>query len=360
MAYNSTSKITIQQIIDRVRTLGDIEPVYNTPGYVDEPSLTIANDVITAICAVPFPWKWNETQLPVFYTNSWQQDYALINPDGSSVTNVEWLERGIAVDINNQSMPKPQAYVECGRQLQRSTGSWSAYGNRSFKVNTFPNYSLYYGVWGQANTGGNTTGNNPVAGSVYTALLGSNSAQIANPIMQIIDANGNYLVLTTFGTEGTAAPCAVRNATPGTTCFGPGATTVWTVVDPNGTGIRILGVPAQTGPVWQFSLIAQMIKPTYTDIKATLAPFPDKYISFFKDGFIAQAYRYSPMKSTQAKFEKAWQIWLAALNNMREAGDRELEENMFVPAQTVMGRGQGRSTWVGGRYPFRGPIFPGQ
>jgi hypothetical protein len=360
MAYNSQSKTTIQNIIDEVRVLGELELVFGSSGYTDQPALGISNDVITAICAAPFPWKWNETALPVFYTNSWQQDYALVNLDGSSVTNVEWLERGVAFNINNSSMPKPWAYVETGRQLPQRTGAYGTGYCRSFTCNTFPNYSLYYGIWGQANTGGKSLGNNPVAGSVYTALLGSNSSQIQNPIMQITDANGNYLVLTGFGIEGTAAPCAELNAVPGTTCFGPGATTIWTVVDPNGTGIRILDIPGPTGPVWQFNLVAQMVKPTYTDIKLPLTPFPDKYKSFFKSGFIAQAYRYSPLKQTQAKFDKEWALWLRALSSLREISDVEQEENRFVPAQSVMGRGQGRSTYVGGRYPFRGPVYPGQ
>jgi hypothetical protein len=359
MAYNAVSTITVQNIIDKVRPFGDIEPIFPVVGgYVDEPALTIANDVMAAICAVNFPHKWNEINLPVFYTNSWQQDYALVNSDGTSVLNLEWLERGVAFNINQTGPPKGWVPVECGRQLPQRTAAYTGVwgGARGFIVNTFPNYSIYYGTWGQLNQGNSTLGNNPQAGSVYTSPLGPIS-QPPNPITQIIDGNGNYLVLTTYGAEGSASPLAAPNATPGTTVSGTGATTVWTVVDQNGTGMRIVDVPSQTGVVWQLNLVGQKIPVRFTSTSQLLTPLPDKYEPFFRAGFVAGCYAYSPFAATQAKFEKKWQLWVQSLNSLREVQDRELEENMFVPARTVMGSGVGRNTYIGPNNPFRGPRF---
>ncbi len=255
------SNTTLQDIIDHVVTFGDIEPIFNVGGYTIEPARTIASSVMAAICATTFPHKWNEIQLPFFYTFSWQQDYALVNPDGSSVYGVEWLNRGVGIDINESGPPKPWVNIECGRSLQMRTGTYSSnssiMSDPGFVVCGLPNASLYYGVWGQPEIGGPTIGNNPQAGSVYTAPTG-NYSQPANPISQIIDANGNLLVITTYGTEGSTAPLAPVNAPPGTTVSGSGASTVWTVVDPFGYGVRIVDVPSQTGVVWQFRLIGQM------------------------------------------------------------------------------------------------------
>lgn len=355
--FVSQSTFTVQNEVDKIRSFAEIEPIFNVPGFTNEPALTIANDVITAICATTFPHKWNETKLPQFYTNSFQQDYALVRLDGSSVTDVEWLQRGVAFDINNGAIPKPYVPVECGRSLQQRTGTFSNSGTITgdgFLACSYYNYDLYYGQWGAANTGNRTLGNNPVAGSVYTAPLG-NLSQPANPITQIKDANDNFLVLTTYGTEGTTAPTAPANATPGTTVSGLGATTIWTVVDPFGMGIRILDVPSQTGVVWQFNITGQKKPPVFTSLSSTLFPLQDKYEPFFRAGMVAQAYRYSPEAKIRAKFQDQWNIWLKSLKDMNEAQDRELEEYRFIPERGIMGSGRQKSTFQGAAWPFNYP-----
>ena len=438
MAFNSVSTYSVQNEVDKVRTFALIEPIFNASGYSTEPALTIATDVMTAICAVNFPHKWNQAKLPQFYTNSFQQDYALVNPDGSPVLNVEWLERGIAFDINNSSIPKPWVDVECGRSQPQRTGTYFNTGsmmqNPGFIANSLPNYSMYYGTWGAPNAGNNTLGNNPGPGSVYQNPLGSavtaaswlagqatftltylpstlivggllnvsgvtpngyngnwvvasindsspsaptvtvtmvsnpgvyqaggiinNSAaasQPANPITQIVDANGNFLLLTTYGVEGTAAPLAAINANPGGVVSGTGATTQWTVLDPNGLGIRILQVPSQTGVVWQFNIIGQKSPVIFTSLQQLLTPLPDKYEPFFRAGFIAQCYRYSPEAKIRAKFEAEWAMWTRSLQSLRETQDRELEEYQFVPERSIMSRGTSQNRFEGGAWPFNYP-----
>ena len=232
MAYvNTQSTVTLQKIVNDAMTFGDIEPVLNVAG-AHTRAKTIATDVMNAICSVAFPWKWNEIEMPQFVTNSYQQDYAGIYPDGSSVTNLSWLERGICVDINNDAQPKPYRMVEVGRQLPQATGTlWnSATSEPLYLVNWFPNISLYYGTWGDAQTGNASLGNNPVASSVYTTPYGVAISQPANPITQIKDANGNLLVLTTYGTEGTSAPLAPANSAAGTTAVGAGPSFTFTSV----------------------------------------------------------------------------------------------------------------------------------
>src|SRR3981189_916199 len=99
---NSQSKTTLQQILDRVWTFGDIKPVLaEVSGSQLEPFVTICTDVYSDIVGLPFPHKWNEKKLPAFYTNSFQQDYVLLNPDNSSVFDVEWLQRGICIDMTS-------------------------------------------------------------------------------------------------------------------------------------------------------------------------------------------------------------------------------------------------------------------
>ncbi|VVB50961.1 Uncharacterised protein [uncultured archaeon] len=438
--FNSLSMVTLQHLVDVAQTYGDIEPIINAGGFTQTVAISAANSVMNAICAVAFPHKWNEFNIPPIYTNSLQQDYAVVNPAGvsgnlvltavslvssangtavyaGSVTggdfngyagvpfvitgfvnsgnngtfmcasststtltlvntggvlethagnaisaagpllNMSWLERGVAFDINNSAVPKPYVRIECGRQLPQIQASYvggRGLGDPGFFCNWFPNRTLYYGIWGAANVGNATVGNNPVANSVYTQPLGSNS-QPLNPITQIIDANGNYLLLTGYGHEGSGAPLAARNATPGTTVSGVGATTTWTVLDPNGWGFRFTPVPSTTGTEWQFNLTAQMKPVRFTSLSQTLAPLPDEFEPHFRQGFIAELYGRSPEKAVFAKYQVAWQQWLRSLQELRIKEDRELEENKFIPARTVFGASRSRSNFQGGAWPFNYP-----
>ena len=436
---SSQSTVTLEQIVDISCQMPDINAVLNVAFSPQNLlALTIANDVMNAICAAPFPWKWNEEPLPPFYTNILQQDYALITASGSSITNLAWLERGIAFDINNTAEPKPFRTVETGRQLPQQTGTWytngfSNMGNPLFLANYFPNNMLYYGTWGDANNGNPTLGNNPIAGSVYTNPVAAGESMPNNPIQQIEDANGNFLVLTTYGVEGTAAPVAAVNAAPGTTAVGTGsaltltqvtvsgavttytgtitgggsnafvgitfvitgfvnggnnatiivtastattlvcttstqinethagtasptATTVWTVVDPYGQGIRIIPAPAQAGTVWQINLIGQMKPVRFTGLGQTLFPLTDDMEPHFRQGFIAQCYRYSSDPKVRVKFAPEWQMWKESLLTMRAKEDREMEENLFVPDRGIMGGAISRATrFYGPAYPFNYP-----
>lgn len=353
---NTNSTIKLQQEVNDAKAFPDLNPVLNVAGSSAQPALRAANDVMNAIAAVPFDLKFFEVELPVFYTNSYQQDYALINPDGSSVLNLSWLVRGVAIDINNNSNPKPSMPVEVGRQLPEVTGNFYtlAFGTDLILANFFPNNLLYYGTWGAVNVGGGDLGNNPMAGSTYTNPLGAQS-QPANPIAQIQDANGNFLILTTYGSEGTTAPVAPANSVAGTTCQGLGATTVWTVLDPFGQGIRILPVPSQTGVAWQINLTGQLKPMRFTSLGQTLYPLPDEYEPHFFQGFVAQLYRYSPEAKIRQKFEQEWQLWLRSLESLRVKSDREQEENMFVPDRGITSYNRRMTTFAGPFWPFNYP-----
>jgi hypothetical protein len=519
----SLSTIPLQHLVDTAQTYADLEPILTAGGQTATVALSCANTVMNTICSTPFPHKWNEYIIPPFYSNSFQQDYAVTMQPGLSGTltltavtsvstsqgtttyagtmpdgafggyvgvpfvvtgftnagnngtfmcvassassfvlqnaggvlethaataisaggpllNMAWLQRGVAFDINNSAIPKPYARIECGRQLPQITATYTGgagLGDPGFRCNWFPNRTLYYGTWGQANVGGATTGNNPGPGSVYYQPTGSvvtaaswsstsggqavftvssllptvkvggtvnianafptgyngswvvvsinttnlvaptitvtmttnpgtyesggdvnnsnNTDQPDNPITQIVDANGNFLLLTTYGTEGTTPPLAARNAVPGTTVSGTGATSQWTVLDPNGWGFRMTPVPSETGTEWQFNLIAQMKPVRFVSLAQTLAPLPDEFETFFRDGFIAQLYRRSPEKSVYSKFTGEWQLWQKALTDMRVKEDRELEENKFIPTRTVFGAARSRNNFQGGAWPYNYP-----
>lgn len=354
---STQSTVTLQQIAKVLLSTVNIQPILSVGGYSNLTMLTIATDVMNEICAQPFPWKWNELLLPQFYTNSWQQDYAL------PIANLASLQRGIVVNINNSSTPKPWRYVQVSREQTQATGAWNGPcpwgGSPAFDVNWELNQNLYYGTWGAPNVGSSTFGNNPQSGSVYTNPIGA-ASQPSNPITQIIDANGNYLLLTGYGTEGTMAPVAPANSNPGTVATpGSGATTAWTVVDPNGQGIRINPVPSQTGTVWQFNLVGQAKPVRFTALSQTLAPLSDDFEPTFRQGCVTQAYRYSEAEKVRDKFDKEWPLWIRSLVLMRAKEDKEREVNRIVPARSIVGSGGSQGGWVGPAWPFNGPPFGG-
>lgn len=340
------STITIQQVYDKIIVLGDVEPALNVGGYSDQPMLTIATDVMNEMCSQNFPYKWNEFQIPYFTTNQYQQDYAI-----PGLTSLSSLERGIAVQITANQMPKPWAYVECGRLQTQSTAATMSPYFRSplYTANWIYNSQGYYATWGAANTGNSTLGQNPQALQVITDPLSGTNPN--NPILQIKDANGNLLVLTGYGTLGSTAPVAPAASAAGTVATpGTGDTTTWVVVDPQGQSIRINPVPGPQALVWQFYLIGQLIPPQFTTMSQTLAPLTDEFEPNFRAGCIAQSYFYSPDPKVRAKFETAWQMWLRSLAQFRRRQDKELDEFSFKPGKRI---GSGRaSTWRGPANPY--------
>jgi hypothetical protein len=376
---SSQSQTTLQNIVDNVVTHGDIKQVLYAGGFNNNLVCTAATDVMEAICAVTFPWKWNMFQLPLFYTSSWQQDYALVwGPNdpavlqglydaGDSVTNLAWLCDGVAIQINNSSTPKPWSWVEVGRRQGRSTAallSNSFFAFPQFAASFEPNNELYYGTWGAAQTGNSRWGNNPQPNQeLFSPIAGGASSQPGNPVLQIQDANGNYLVCTTFGTTGSTAPSAPANSAPGTPV--EDGSVVWTVVDPYGQGIRLKPIPSQTGPVWQFGLAAQM-KPVRFSPKValsaqTLFPLTDDYENVFRAGFIAQCYMNSPEEKLIKKGEAQWARWTQSVQSLslqasKQKADRERDEDRFVPGSTILSAGSPRVGWYGAGYPY-GPVI---
>lgn len=329
---------TGQNIIDSLKAMPLLAPIFNSQlaGYSLEPGLTILNEAMRYMHGTNFAWKHNEIEIAPFYVNSYQQDYA------SSNANIGFLMSGDCLDVNNTALPKAQPQVEVVKDLPRAS-SWVAmppmfFGNMKFQVCWRYNNQLYYGTWGLAISGNATRGNNPIANSVYTNPLASGKQMPFNPILQIQDANGNLLVLTGYGHEGSTAPVAPANSVAGTIATpGSGATTQWTVVDPLAQGFRIWPTPSQAGVVWQFNLRAQAKPPALlTSLDTLLSPIPDEYIHIFRQGCESISYRYSPEAKVRQMYDDALRLWDRTLMQGRMQGDREPENHSFIPVGGIV------------------------
>jgi hypothetical protein len=316
-----------------------------------EPTLSIANDVMTELVSQAFNWKWNSTVAPFFYTNGFQQDYAL------NIVSLGWLEYGIIIDINNTALPKPIWPLECVKWLPPTSVQYGMPG----QVAWFPNNQLIYGTWGAANTGNSSIGGNPQPNQVITSSLGVLTSP-PNPILQVKDAFGNLWVVTGFGVTGATNPFLSNLNPVYPTSVNPNqvattvndGTVIWTAVNPLGMGIRCNPTPPQLGVVYQFYIQYQyrafaFSNGLYQQLSQTIEPVPDDFSKYFKDGFFAYGYLHSSDKGVRAKFQDTYAIWQKSLMDAKKQGDRERDNAGFYPAQGLL---------QGGSYIYPGPAYP--
>lgn len=339
---NSTT--TVGSCVSYAKTFPEIAPVVqvSSGGSSLQPSLTIATDVMIEMVAQVFNWKWNRFKLPLFYTNSWQQDYAL------NVVNLGWLEHGTFIDINNTQMPKPIWPMEVVKDLEITSAQYGVPGQACW----FPNDQLTYGTW--------------AASTVFGQLLGINASP-SNPLMQVVDAFGNFWAVTNnlnaTVTTGLTNPFAtnLNPVFPTPTAPSTVATTVsdgtvvWVAINPKGQGIRCNPLPPQQGVIYQFNLIGQwrpgaFVNGPFTSFNQLIEPIPDDFAKYFRDGFVALAYAHSQDKGVRGKADDMKTNWIASLTKARMAGDRERDNEGFFPSQGLLA--QPYQIYPGPAYPY--------
>jgi hypothetical protein len=317
------SSQTIQAVVDSVAAIGDLNPVFTaTGGMASEPALTIANDVFGEMIAERFPWKWNRRKIPPFITQSQQQDYASLG-----IYNIGWLENGNRVQLNSTQVPPPVWPITVVRDLRvsRMPAGWPT------MACWFPNDQLEQGEW-------------PGPNVVYTDPINLTTMP-ANPWTNILDAEGNILVLTKYGITGVVPPVAPPWTDPSAEepdnypvgVVITDGTCEWTVADPSGQGIRLYPPPPTTSAsIWLIRLYAQKKPPIITQLQQKLDPLPDDYLKWFRDGFIAYAHRYSSNPNVLKRYPMMKTEWLNAMAAAAKQGDREDEAKGFYPATGLL------------------------
>ena len=332
-----SSTTTIQSIVDYVSSMGELVPVLPSGGFSVQTALTMATDVMAELISQRFNFKWNREKIPPFYTNSWQQDYAGLSSTWPAY--IGWMEGAYWIDINNTALPKPTWPIEVVRDLVPSSIS----GNPPAKIAWYPNKELIQGTW-------------PGPGKTYTQPLGAVSTP-TNPPTNILDANLNILVLTTYGTTGLIAPQAPAASAEGVTVND--GSCVWTVADPESQGFRLLPLPPQQAVVYQVNVVAQMKAPQpFTSMQQQINPVPDDHAQWFRDGFKVHCYEMSPNPQMRALFPKMRELWLAAIAGALKQDDRETDNAGFVPDRTVVAPQGGVDIGPGNPYLYN--VWPGR
>lgn len=337
----ASSTVRIQDVIDYARTFADLAAVIPVSGFDSKRAFQIANSVMQAMLSSAFKWPWNRGGGGLFVTNSWQQDYAV-----PGLNNPAFLQDGTLLEINNTAYPKPIWPLEVVQNQPQTSQQFGRPGQISLMFNS----DLRYATWGASNLISSAVGPNPQPNQVVTNPIGTNTTP-ANPWLQIQDANGNFWVLTTFGTLGSTIPPFPSNpvfptytspATVATTQAD--GTAVWTAVNPSGFGFRLTPLPPQTGVPYQAWPVYQMRPPIFginggLGMNQTIAPVPDDFAQFFMDGFVATCYRMVPDPKIREKHLEAEAQWMKSLKSAHSAGDRTRDSAIMYPSQGIMSNG---------------------
>jgi hypothetical protein len=318
--------LKIYDIVQSARAMPDLTPVFGqTSGFTQEPALTFANMVMQRFLAQRLDWKFNRAAAAPFLTVALQQDYI------TSITNLGWITQSWRIDINNTANPKPVYAMEEVRDLAQTY-----YQAIPFNISWVPNSLAIYGTWQRQ--------------TQYLSGLGAAQTP-ASPTQQFIDTNGNFLYVTGFGTSGNSQPAAPANSVAGVTVTDGGVT--WTVADPNGIAFRMAPLPASSGIVWEIHPIYQKKPPRLTSLQNLISPIPDEFSYLFQQGF--NAYCYKQAGPAYAKrFEQEFQQWLLDLDTALRSGDRESEDAVFYPSESLTGGGPLRyGLPIGAGWPFQ-------
>ena len=322
------STISLQDVLDWTAAKGLPVPTQSAAGYGTDLVLRIANKVMAMIIAERFNWKWNRIVAAPFYTNSFQQDYPQLE-----LTGVGWLEDCDRVDINNTAYPKPKINITVRKQLSSSSLPWQP----PCEICWMYNSDMNYGSW--------------AAGATFYPLVAPLAKQ--NPLMAIVDPNGNLQIMASFTNTGsdvavttglTAPAWPTANAAEGTATTD--GTVTWKVVSPNSMGFRVFPLPGGVGPCYQMIPIYQQVAQAIATLQTMLSPIPDDYSHYFEDGFEAYCLQASPDPRDKAKFQDAFKIWMGSMEKAKQQGDRELNAYGMLPATQCV-----ESLWNGMRNP---------
>jgi hypothetical protein len=320
------STITLEYALDTLAAKGVPDPRSQASGYGDQLAIELGSQTMADLLSgamdakgniTRFNWKFNRAIAPAFQLNSWQQDYPQLAMTAGSIG---WGEECDILDINNTVVPKPLNWdgaITWNKQLPRTSRS----GFRARRICWMYNRDLSFGTW-------------PGAGVTFYPLNGLNSTQ--NPIMSMIDKNGNMLIVTTLGTTGSVAPFAPVSSAEGTVVTDN--TVRWTVVDGSSQGFRVDVLPNATSPNYQIIPYVQLEPPRFASVGGLLSPVPDSFSRHFFDGLEARMFAASPNPGDAPRGQKALATWLNGLLAMTGQANKEPDVFSLIPISSPVER----------------------
>ena len=310
----SNSSIQLKNVVDTLVAKGIPDPRGGPSGYGDTLLLECANEVMADMVCERYNWKWNRATAATFYTNSYQQDYPQLK---QSAGTIGWGEDGDVVDVNNTLVPKPLRNLKWRRGLSRTNVSRWWPENICWMYNA----DLFLGVW-------------PGPNITFYPLLGASAPGGQNPLLNMVDKNGNILIVTGFGVTGATAPFLAADAPEGDTIVD--GTVTWTCVSPNSQGFRLDRLPSAAGPTLAIHPYYQLDPPRFANAQQPINPIPNSFSRFFYRGLQAALLENSPNPGDAKRGQDAKVAWLNSMLAAKKQGDREVNAYALLPANSVV------------------------
>lgn len=323
------STITIQNIVNLASQHLELIPLVGVGNIVNEPALSLANDVMQNLLASPLDFKWNRAEMNLFVTAPNRQDYLFAGAVLFSLNSGQ--SAGLDLATNN-ALTISGATVTI-KTLEQYNG---AVGDVCYIRGTGSNYDSTFTQNGVTSAfGGNTYAITVISGLTITATLTGSASGISGAA-GIKDFG--WLAAGTLVTLNTNTPIlptrllnAARDLQPSSRVSTP---TEVAVVTDLGTGvlkIRFRPVPG-FGQMWGCNLVYQKKAPLKTALSNTWTPVPDELSYVVRQGFFAAGYRYA--NSPRADIEE--QKFAAAIQRALGGDTRETSDIGLVPESGLM------------------------
>jgi hypothetical protein len=320
------STLTLQNVVNLASTHLELLPLSGVGGYTNEPALSLCNDVLQTLLAMPLDWEFNRAEMPMFVTSPNRQDYLFAGATFFSLTNVP-LGAGIDLATNNGLTISGSTVTI--KTLEQYNGS---IGDVCYIRGTGSNYDSTFTQNGSTSAwGGNTYAITNISGLTITATLtGSASGTSGAPGIN----DFGWLSDATMVGLNTNAPVLPTRHLYARRTIQPSSVVSWKVSDVAviqdlGTGvlkIRLLPIPS-AGSVWGVNLVYQKKAPLKVALSDTWSPIPDEFSYVYRQGFLARGYRY--LNSPRSEVEE--QKLQAAIRLALAADEREKPDISLYP-----------------------------
>lgn len=325
---------TIQQTVNFASTHVELLPLVGVGGYSNEPSISIANDVLAEILSPPYNWKWNRNTMGLFVPQQNKQD----------------LKFGGAAAF---TLASSSQLGGVGIALKTASGITSSGFPGTVTVNTLDAHNFSVGdtvyLYGVADSVYNSTFTQTPSqstwsgGYVITAVPSSTSFQFASISGQTLTSGAPGISNFGWGEFGTmvnenesSSPqktqylTVARELEPTSHIAIPSKISCFDNQD-NTLTVRLWELPGAAP--WGITTTYQAKAPLLTSLSSTWSPIPDEYAWLVNEIFVAKAYQYLG-KYDQ---EKVDQIVAAACLKAMGRDDAEGSAEYVVPESPLMG-----------------------
>jgi hypothetical protein len=326
------STISLSDVVRYARQHGELAPLTQVGGTIQQPALDLCNDVLLDILTSPNDWRWNQAEMTILVTCANKQDYLFAGASAFVLSGLSGLTSGAAISMD-------------GITVANNTVTVSTMEPHRFKIGN----TVY--LVGNVMTTGDSSAYNSIYfddgiqsgwlnGWVITAVSPTSFSFAAVPGQNNADAGGAPGI-TDFGwlasaflrqMDNHASPqygyqiTAVKDVQPTAQVGDPEKVSIYTDYGDGTIKVRFSFVPSSTS--WGCFMIYQKRAPLKVSLSQMWEPIPDNFIHLCRQGIVYRMYRYLN-KTAQANIE--YQKFQADVAKAQRFDDNEESDVHIIP-----------------------------